>query len=134
MVKHIVKACDINTERFLDYIWQFFNIMYERVNGVCIWHGFISWVLLLFAIALKEPIYNASFHSQGCFNSIYVCYNEININSTRTHSGSLIHIRELLYWKLLRRISLVDMFTYAKTGFVNSEVNEIMSLNRWPCK
>ena len=134
MVKHIVKACDINTERCLDYIWQFFNIMYERVNGVCIWHGFISWVLLLFAIALKEPIYNASFHFQSCFNSIYVCVNEININSTRTHSGSLVHIRELLCWKLLRRISLVDMFSYAKTGFVNSEVNEIMSLNRWPCK
>ena len=73
MVKHTVKTCDINTERFLDCIWQFFNIMYERVNGVCIWHDFIGWVLLLFAIALKEPIYNAIFHSQGCFNSIYVC-------------------------------------------------------------
>ena len=26
------KSCGVNTARFLKYVWQFYNIMHERVN------------------------------------------------------------------------------------------------------
>ena len=28
----LYKSGDVNTERFLKYVWPFFNIMYEKVN------------------------------------------------------------------------------------------------------
>ena len=28
----ILKYCGVNTERFLKYVWPFYNIMHERVN------------------------------------------------------------------------------------------------------
>ena len=33
MAKHTLKkSCGVNTARFLKYVWQFYNIMHERVN------------------------------------------------------------------------------------------------------
>ena len=28
------KSCGVHTARFLKYVWAFFNIMYDKVNGI----------------------------------------------------------------------------------------------------
>ena len=34
MAKHTLKSCFVNNARFSKYVWPFYNIMHESINGL----------------------------------------------------------------------------------------------------